>query len=156
MPGTPKCAWCGYGETQAGLDKVQCLHCSLSTSFTGERVLTDAQIEKGLTLDDIQVPDPYDTGQGVIKQDALDRIEQERVDKLTEQYRVTDEGQLINNPQSQPAGLVPDEPPTGPTVDTSPTKNTPQGTTPEAGTDEADQADADAEANADADTKAKK
>ena len=142
MTGTPKCAWCGYAETQAGLDKVTCLHCGLTTSFTGERVLTDSQVEMGLSLDDIEVPDPADTGKATIKDAALERIENERQERLTTEYHVEDNGELVNNPQSQPAGLVPDVPPTEPTIDTGPTLNTPQGTTPEAGSDEADTAKA--------------
>lgn len=142
MTGTPKCAWCGHSETQAGLDKVQCLHCGLQTSFTGERVLTDSQVEQGLTLDDIEVPDPSDTGKATVKQEALDRIEDERQERLTTEYHVEGSGELVNNPQSQPAGLVPDNPPDGPTVDTGPTLDTPQDTTPEAGTDEAEKATA--------------
>lgn len=58
VSGVTICSFCGSADTQAGLDKVQCLACGNSTSFDGSQTVADSDAEEGRTVSDMTIPEP--------------------------------------------------------------------------------------------------
>ena len=59
VSGVIKCAWCGSADTQAGLDKVQCLSCGHQTSLDGDKTVADSHAEEGRGVSDLTEPPAY-------------------------------------------------------------------------------------------------